>query len=84
MQQYSKSFFKEILVMKHILCTVCTLAALVLFAAPCLAIDVEGTYNYMESGYKGTMTISRMGPRLQVHIPHRKHQQRPDVRLRDL
>ena len=26
------------------------------------AMDVQGTYRYMEPGYTGTMTISRMGP----------------------
>jgi hypothetical protein len=25
-------------------------------------MDVEGTYNYVEQGYSGTMTITQMGP----------------------
>ena len=41
-----------------------TLALLiaVMSAGVSSAMDVEGTYQYMEQGYTGTMTISRMGP----------------------
>jgi hypothetical protein len=38
------------------------LFALATTASLSYALDVEGTYKYLEKGYSGTMTISRMGP----------------------
>ena len=47
---------------KSLLLTAFILATVVLCPLVSSAMDVEGAYRYMEPGYTGTMTISRMGP----------------------
>lgn len=47
---------------KHIISMLFIFLAIAFTSAAVSAADVEGEYRYLEQGYTGTMTISRMGP----------------------